>query len=87
MNEKYQITILKSAQKDIRQLQKPVVSKVVEAIWALADNPRPSGREKLTATKNAYRIRVGDHRILYTIEDRIRIVEVYGAKHRREAYD
>ena len=87
MNEKYHISILKSAQKDIRQLQKSVVAKVVAAIWTLADNPRPSGCKKLTATKNAYRIRVGDHRILYTIEDRIRIVEVYGAKHRREAYE
>lgn len=87
MSEKYQITILKSAQKDIRQLQKPVAAKIVTAIWELADNRRPSGCKKLTATKNAYRIRVGEYRILYTIEDRIRIVEVYGASHRREAYD
>ncbi|QRR02653.1 type II toxin-antitoxin system RelE/ParE family toxin [Dyadobacter sandarakinus] len=87
MNKKYQIVILKTAQKEIKKLQTPTAEKIFTTIRTLATDPRPSGCKKLVATKNSYRIRVGNFRILYTIEDQIKIVEVSGVKHRREAYD
>jgi mRNA interferase RelE/StbE len=87
MNKKYQIVILRAAQKEINKLQTPTAEKIFTTIRTLATDPRPAGCKKLVATKNSYRVRVGDFRILYTIEDQIRIVEVSGVKHRREAYD
>lgn len=87
MTESYKIIISKSAQKELRQLQKTHLTRALEAIKALSDTPRPPGCKKLVASKNTYRIRTGDYRILYFIEDTIRIVEVSGVKHRREAYD
>jgi mRNA interferase RelE/StbE len=87
MNDVYQVIIAKSAQKDIRSLQKPDLKRVVNAIGLLAIEPRPSGCKKLVAFKNSYRIRIGNYRVLYFIEDSIRIVEISGVKHRREAYE
>lgn len=87
MTDTYKIILSTSAQKEIRKLQKPDVAKVVKAIGTLASNPRPSGCKKLVGSKNTYRIRIGDYRVLYFIEDTIRIVEVSGVKHRREAYE
>ncbi|WP_409012464.1 type II toxin-antitoxin system RelE family toxin [Dyadobacter sp. 50-39] len=61
--------------------------KIVPAIRSLANEPRPPGCKKLVDTNNSYRVRVGNYRILYCIEDRVRIVEVSAVKHRREAYE
>nr|WP_295934111.1 type II toxin-antitoxin system RelE/ParE family toxin [uncultured Dyadobacter sp.] len=87
MNETYEVIINSSAQKDIRNLPAQEVKKIVPAIRLLAHDPRPSGCKKLVTTKNTYRVRVGNYRILYCIEDQIRIVEVSAVKHRREVYE
>ncbi|PSL32312.1 type II toxin-antitoxin system RelE family toxin [Dyadobacter jiangsuensis] len=87
MNEVYEVIINSSAQKDIKKLPVQEVKKIVPAIRLLANEPRPSGSKKLVTTKNTYRVRVGNYRILYCIEDHIRIVEVSAVKHRREAYE
>jgi mRNA interferase RelE/StbE len=52
----------------------------------LADNPRPPGCRKLVGSKNDWRIRVGDCRVLYEIADAIRVVRVNRVRHRRDAY-
>ncbi|GGC03594.1 type II toxin-antitoxin system RelE family toxin [Dyadobacter sediminis] len=87
MNDRYEIIISASAQKEIRKLQKPEIKKIVKSIGFLSSNPRPAGCKKLIGTKNTYRIRVGDYRVLYLIEDKLRIVEIAGIKHHREAYE
>lgn len=87
MNEVYEVIINSSAQKDIRKLPAQEVKKIVPAIRLLTNDPRPFGCKKLVTTKNTYRVRVGNYRILYCIEDQIRIVEVSAVKHRREAYE
>ena len=53
---------------------------------ALADNPRPHGCVKLAGSHNQYRIRAGDYRILYTLDDRRKIITIYRIRHRREVY-
>jgi mRNA interferase RelE/StbE len=53
---------------------------------ALAENPRPAGVTKLQGEANAWRIRVGDYRVLYTIEDRRPVVLVIKIGHRRDVY-
>jgi len=49
-------------------------------------NPRPSGVRKLRGTRDLWRIRVGDYRVIYRMDDRKRLVDVSHVRHRREAY-
>jgi mRNA interferase RelE/StbE len=81
----YKISIKKSAQKELQQISAPYSQKIIEAIDALAENPRPEGAKKLKG-EEAYRIRVADYRVIYTIEDVIQIVEVQRIRHRKDAY-
>ncbi|MEO5958310.1 MAG: type II toxin-antitoxin system RelE/ParE family toxin [Opitutaceae bacterium] len=60
--------------------------RVITAIKALANNPRPSGGLKLAGANNDWRIRVGDYRVIYEIADAIRVVRVNRVRHRREVY-
>jgi len=76
MNDSYEIIVSTSAQKEIRKLQKSEIEKVIKTIGSLSNDPRPSSCKKLVGTKNTYRIRVGDYRILYSIEDKLRIIEI-----------
>ena len=87
MSKQYTIKITSSAQKEIKKLPPKEIARILPAIQNLAEEPRPSGCKKLVGSKNYYRIRIGDYRVLYMIEDTIRIVEVSGVRHRREAYE
>ncbi len=83
----YTVLIRKSAQKDIALLLKNIQHRVVDKISSLASDPRPSGCKKLKAfSKECWRIRVGDWRILYTIDDNGKIVIVAAVKSRQSAY-
>jgi len=82
----YSIEIKKSAAKEIAKLQKPVLKRVLEKIQALASEPRPTGCKKLSGEEK-YRVRVGDYRILYMIEDDVLIVYVVKVGHRRSIYE
>ena len=83
----YQITITQSVLKELKQLQKPVVQKIEKLISGLASNPRPVGFKKLKGKDgNIYRVRSGDFRVIYAIEDAIRIVEIRKIGHRKDIY-
>lgn len=81
----YKVFIKKSAAKELEEIPKRDLKKIVEKIAALADDPRPPGAEKLSAQER-YRIRQGDYRIVYAIEDTILTVWVVRVGHRREVY-
>jgi mRNA interferase RelE/StbE len=83
---RHSIEFRKSAEKDLRRLDLTTRQRVVGAIWQLAENPRPTGCRKLVNTRNAYRIRVGDYRVIYTISDVVLVVAIESIRHRREAY-
>ena len=83
---RYRVEFRPSAEKDLERLATTVRPRVVAAIWRLADEPRPSGCRKLVGGKNAYRIRVSDYRIIYTVADVVLVVGVQSIRHRREAY-
>ena len=72
--------------RDLAALDKPVQRRVAARIEALAENPRPAGVTKQQGEANAWRIRVGDYRILYAIEDRRLVIFVIKIGHRREVY-
>lgn len=82
---KYEVLVLPSAQKEIEKLAKPVQSKVLKALLSLSENPRPTGCKKLVGT-DAWRFRIGEYRIVYTIEDKILTIEVIRVAHRKDVY-
>ena len=83
----YEVVITKSAQREIHKLTNDIVKLSIEAISKLGENPRPVGSIKLEGSNNGYRVRIGNYRIIYTIEDKIRIVQIESVKHRKEAYE
>jgi mRNA interferase RelE/StbE len=74
-----------SALKGLKALSYDLRLKISKAVNVLATNPRPSGCKKLEG-QNAYRIRVGDYRVVYEIHDDVLIVLVVRVAHRREVY-
>ncbi|MEJ6482022.1 type II toxin-antitoxin system RelE/ParE family toxin [Nostoc punctiforme UO1] len=82
----YQIEISKKAAKQLKKLSADIRDRINEKILELADNPRSSGVVKLENTGNKYRIRVGNYRILYEIQDDILILKVVRIGHRRDVY-
>jgi mRNA interferase RelE/StbE len=81
----YSLRIKRSAEKELRRIPKSDLRRIVERIGRLATDPRPPGCEKLFGD-NVYRIRQGDYRILYSIDDRERLVDIIKIGHRREVY-
>lgn len=82
----YRVLLERSAEKELSRLSTEIHDRVVTAIRELAKNPRPSGCRKLAGSKNDWRIRVGDYRVVYEIADTIRVVRVNRVRHRRHAY-
>jgi mRNA interferase RelE/StbE len=81
----YAIAILRRAQKELAQLSSPAYEAVRDAIRALGEIPRPAGCRKLTG-RDGWRIRIGDYRIIYEIDERNRQVTVLHVGHRRDVY-
>lgn len=83
----YRILIKKSAAKELEAIAgKKDRERITRRILALADDPRPAGVEKLSGTNEKYRIRQGDFRILYEIQDDVLIVHVVRIGDRKEVY-
>ena len=82
----YRVVIDRSAEKQLSKIPPPFFNKIVKAIHALAENPRPHGYKKLKG-RPGYRIRIGDYRVIYKIEDQILIVFVIDIGDRKDIYD
>ncbi|PXY16619.1 type II toxin-antitoxin system RelE family toxin [Prauserella muralis] len=83
----YKVEIARRAAKVVTSLDKPVRRRVLAAIEALADDPRPPGCKKLAGADNAWRVRAAkDYRIVYEIHDQVLLVTVIDVGHRREIY-
>jgi mRNA interferase RelE/StbE len=82
----YRIEVKPAASKELTKLPKQVAQRIADAIDELADNPRPPGCKKLVGTENTYRIRVGDYRVIYDIEDDRLTVWVIRVRHRKDSY-
>jgi len=81
----YSLVIKKSAEREWRALPKTDSRRITERIRGLAHNPRPPGNEKLSV-QDRYRIRQGDYRVVYAVDDERRTIEVVKIGHRREVY-
>jgi len=84
-DRQYNLEIKRSAEREVDRLPADIHRRVSEAILALESNPRPVGSRKLQAG-GGFRLRVGDYRVLYTVDDDNHRVIIYGVAHRREAY-
>jgi mRNA interferase RelE/StbE len=76
----------KSTRKDLRGLPPIVVDRVLEAVESLSQNPFPHGVEKLSGAEHAYRIRVGDYRVVYEVLTEAKLVEIQRVRHRKDVY-
>ena len=82
---KYEIYIIRAAEKEMGKLPTAVHARISQRILALEDNPRPRGARKLSG-REEYRLRVGNYRVLYTIDDKGYLVIVFAVGHRRVVY-
>jgi mRNA interferase RelE/StbE len=83
----YSLAIKQSAQKELDSLDDSMFKRIDRKILALADDPRPSGCKKLRAYSDHWRIRVGDWRVVYLIDDTAKLVTITRVAHRREVYE
>ena len=85
MTGSYKLVIKKSAERELRAVPQRDMRRIVYRVQGLAQNPRPPGNEKLSGQER-YRLRQGDYRIVYSVDDEGRTVEVVKIGHRREVY-
>ena len=81
----YRLEVSHTAHRQIRKLPVRTQDRINKTISGLAENPRPSGVKKLTA-REGYRVRVGDYRILYRIDDTERVIVIYRVMGRGDVY-
>ncbi len=86
-HDPYLVFLTASAMREIDRLDGVIFRRIEKRIDALASNPRPSGCVKLVDSTNEWRIRVGDWRIIYTIDDTRHRIDIIGVRHRSVAYD
>jgi mRNA interferase RelE/StbE len=82
----YNVTFARAARKELESLDASVVRRVFPKIENLVNEPRPKGCRKLRGETNLWRIRVGDYRVVYSIDDTKRWVDVVAVRHRSIAY-
>ena len=83
----YSLTIKPSAAKELEAISdKATLTRMIEKIRLLATQPRPSGSEKLAGRPKLYRVRQGNYRVIYSVDDETRVVDVVKVGHRRDVY-
>ena len=81
------VSLTTSAEKELQRLPAQTVARIVPRLEHLALTPRPPGCKKLKGGNKEWRVRVGDYRIVYEIDDKARTVDVTRIRHRRDVYD
>ena len=82
----FRIEWKRSTRKDLRKLPANVTERIVKAVEGLAENPFPHGVEKLSGSEHAYRVRLGDYRIVYEVVTEFKLVEIQRVRHRKDVY-
>lgn len=84
--DEYSVVFARSARKELERLGEPLVSRILRRIEVLTLTPRPEGCRKLQGAPSLWRIRIGDYRVLYAVDDAQKIVDVIAIRHRSDAY-
>jgi mRNA interferase RelE/StbE len=82
----YSISFARSARRELERLPGDLAVRILAKVEALGENPRPVGVIKLHGQKNLWRMRVGDYRVVYSIDDFSKAVDVSVIRHRRDVY-
>jgi mRNA interferase RelE/StbE len=82
----YEVYLERSAENDLKHLPASTFHRIISQIKSLAESPRPSGCRKITGSKNDWRIRIGDYRVIYEIDEKAKAVRIMRVRHRREVY-
>jgi mRNA interferase RelE/StbE len=82
----YEITFARSARRELERLPSDVAIRILRKIESLGQDPRPRGVLKLAGTDDLWRLRSGEYRVVYAINDEKLIVDVVRVRHRRDAY-
>jgi mRNA interferase RelE/StbE len=83
----YSIEVNPSARKELEALPDDLLARVLQKMEALSATPRPAGCKKLKGYKDQWRVRVGDWRVVYIIDDPAKLVSITRIAHRREVYE
>ena len=83
----YKLSFKRSAEKELRRISQPHLSQVLKGIETLMREPRPFGVQMLKGEDRFFRLRVGDYRIIYEVDDAGKAVTIFRIGHRREVYD
>jgi mRNA interferase RelE/StbE len=83
----YQVVFAQSAREELQRLPREVAQRILARINQLRTNPRPAGSIKLTGSKDLWRVRSGDYRVIYRADDGALLVEIMVVRHRRDAYN
>jgi len=85
--DSYKIFWRNSAKKELRNLPKDFISKIINSVSELSVNPFPAGVKKLKGNDdNEFRIRIGNYRVIYTVQNDVLIIEVIKVGHRKDIY-
>ncbi len=85
--DSYEIKWKRSAVKELKQLPKEIIARILQAVESLADDPFPAGAKKLVGSKHTYRIREGDYRMIYDVLSKNLVIEIIRVGHRKDVYD
>jgi mRNA interferase RelE/StbE len=82
----YKVIWKRSAKKELKKLPKDIIVNIISAVESLKNEPRPVGVKKLVGTQHTYRQRIGNYRIVYSIENELLVIEVVRIGHRKDVY-
>lgn len=82
----YELRLARSARKELEALPDTTLNRVARQLDLLATDPRPRGCKKLRGSRDVWRIRIGDYRVVYRVDDGAHLIEVRAIRHRKEAY-
>ena len=82
----YKIVFKSKVEKDLRKIDRQFIPDILKQIEKLQGNPRPSNSRKLIDSTISYRLRIGDYRVVYQVDDSSKLVEIYLVRHRKDVY-
>lgn len=82
----YKVIWKRSAKKELKKLPKDIIVNIISTVESLKNEPRPVGVKKLVGTQHTYRQRIGNYRIVYSIENELLVIEVVRVGHRKDVY-
>jgi len=84
--DSYNITFARSARKELEKLAPLLIHRIFPKIQSLAESPHPKGCKKLQGENRLWRIRIGDYRVVYSVDDHGKNIDIVAIRHRKDIY-